>query len=294
MKQIFSESLSLKDALKALSENLDARGIKALQSEMISVVNALGRVTAVPVYARYSSPSFHSSAMDGYAVRFADTFTASETSPHLLKIGADAIYVDTGDPLPEGFNSVIMIEDVNVINGQPVSFSPMPEYIEIYQPATPYQHVRIIGEDIVATELIVPENHIIRPIDMGAMLASGHIEIAARRKPVVAIIPTGTEIIEPDIVRQRPLKPPEIIEYNSAMLAGLASELGAECFRHPIVSDDLDNIKKAVLETAASSDIVLINAGAGRGKEDYTAKVIADLGEIIINGVAIKPGKPFI
>ncbi|GER94533.1 molybdopterin biosynthesis protein [hot springs metagenome] len=288
MKQVFLESLSLEEATKVLFDNLDARGLYCLSSEIINVTESVGRVTAVPIFARYSSPFYHSAAMDGYAVRFAETFSASEASPCLLKIGQDAVYVDTGDPMPEGFNAVVMIEDVNVITGQGE------EYIEIYQPVTPYQHVRTIGEDIVTTELIVPENHKIRSVDIGAMLASGHTEVSVRKRPLVSIIPTGTEIIEPDVVRNRPPNPPEIIEYNSSVLSGLVKESGAEAIRFPIVKDKLDEIKRSISMAVETSDIVLINAGSGRGSEDYTLTAIKELGEVIINGISIKPGKPLI
>ncbi|NTU42286.1 MAG: molybdopterin biosynthesis protein, partial [Nitrospirales bacterium] len=317
MKQIFLDMLSLEGALKALFQSLDSLGISHSSTETIGVTDSLGRVTSAPVFARYSSPFYHSSAMDGYAVRFTDTFTASETSPVLLKLGEDAVYVDTGDPMPQGFNAVIMVEEVNIIRGQKTEdrrqktedrsqetehrtqttdnrAQTADEYIEIYQAVPPYQHVRTIGEDIVATELIIPENHRIRPVDMGAMLAGGHIEVSVRRKPKVAIIPTGTEIIEPDLVRDRPPQAPEIIEYNSVVLSGLCSELGAEPLRYGIVRDNLEELKRAISEALLTSDIVLVNAGSGRGSEDYTLTAIRDLGEVIINGVSMKPGKPLI
>lgn len=296
MKQLFLDSLSLDEAIKVIFDNLDKRGLYCLHSEIINVTESIGRITAEPVFARYSSPLYHSAAMDGYVVKFEETFTASEISPCLLKIGQDAIYVDTGDPIPEGFNAVIMIEDVNIIRRQKTENRRQitEEYIEIYQPVTPYQHIRTIGEDIVATELIVPENHKIRHIDIGAMLASGHTEVSVRKRPVVTIIPTGSEIIEPDVVRNRHPEPPEIIEYNSAMLSGLIKELGAEPVRFRIVEDDLKEIKNSIIKALEVSDIILINAGSGRGSEDYTLKAIKELGEVIINGVSIKPGKPLI
>lgn len=284
MKQVFLDSLSLDKALDTLFRHIDEIGIQRMPTEKIRVVDAQGRVSAEPVFAKYSSPFYHSAAMDGYAVRFTDTFTATETSPSKLKLGEDAVYVDTGDPLPEGFNAVIMIEDVNLVD----------EYIEIYQSVAPYQHVRTIGEDIVATELIIPENHTIRAMDIGALLASGHLEIAVRKRPGVAVIPTGTEIIEPEQVRNRPPQPPEIIEYNSAVLSGLAKDLGSEAIRCPIVKDNLEEIKTALCTAAETADVVIINAGSGRGSEDYTLTAIKELGEVIIHGVAIKPGKPVI
>ena len=284
MKSVFVTTVTSDEALRALFGKLDSIGLSHLGEEKVRVSESQGRITARPVFARYSSPFYHSAAMDGYAVRFADTFTASEKSPRLLRVGEEALYVDTGDPMPEGFNAVIMVEDVNVVG----------DSIEIYQSVAPYQHVRPIGEDIVATELIIPENHRIRHIDAGAMLASGHLDVTVRRRPRITVIPTGSEIIEPEQVKERPPVPPEIIEYNSAVLEGLGRELGAETIRHGIIRDDLDDIKKGLLDAARSSDCVIVNAGSGRGSEDFTATAIAELGEVLVNGVSIKPGKPVI
>ena len=296
MKQVFSESISLKKALQLLFTRLDDYGLHTTGAEVISVANAQGRISAKPVFAKYSSPFFHSAAMDGYAVRFEETFTAGETSPVFLEIGENALYVNTGDRMPDGFNAVIMIEDVNEIRHRRIEgvIEREADFIEIYQSVPPYQNVRPIGEDIVATELIIPENHVIRPIDIGAMLASGNIEIQVRKKPKLVIIPTGTEIIEPEDVRERPPSPPEIIEYNSAVLRGLALDLNAEVTRSGIVKDDLNEIKEALRQASMSGDIVLINAGAGIGSEDFTLAAIQSLGEVIVNSVAIKPGKPVI
>ncbi len=263
---------------------LERAGIARMPEELVSVVHAFGRITSRPVFARYSSPFFHSAAMDGYAVKFADTLDASETTPGLLRIGEQALRIDTGDPMPEGFNAVIMIEDVNLLGGS----------VEIYAPVTPYQHVRPIGEDIVATELIIPENHVIRAIDVGAMLASGHLDVAVRVRPRVAVIPTGTEIIECEVVRQRPPNPPEIIEYNSHVLSGLAREAGGVPARFGIVKDDPESVTCAIRDALVHSDIVIVNAGSGRGTEDYTADAISALGEIMVHGVSMKPGKPLI
>ncbi len=297
MKKIFSEILSLNDAFKVFLDYLDKKGSGRLPSEIISTRESLGRITAKPVFARYSSPSYHSAAMDGYAVRFEDTLTASEAYPCLLKIGQQAVYVDTGDPMPSGFNAVIMVEDVNIIKEAGVDKlgdSATEGYIEIYQPVTPYQHVRSVGEDIVATELIIPENHKIRAVDIGAMIASGNEKIYVRRKPVVSIIPTGSELVRIEDLTEDLPKPPQIIEYNSSMLSCLAIESGASPVVYNIVKDDLDEIKKSIKQAVKGSDIVLLNAGSGRGSEDFTLQALQELGEVIINGVAIKPGKPFI
>jgi putative molybdopterin biosynthesis protein len=294
-QEIYLEGTPLNEALAKWLRKLEAEGVGSpLSGETIQVKDSLGRITAEAVIATISSPFYHSSAMDGYAVRFADTFGASETSPKRLSIGEQAVYVDTGDPMPDGFNAVIMIEDVNIISNRLAesqgTHDSSQEYIEIIAPVTPWQNVRVIGEDIVATELILPENYRIRPVDVGAMLAGGHTELVVRRKPKVVIIPTGTEIVEPGTE----LKKGDIIEYNSRILSGLVSEWGGEPVRYRIVHDRFDEIKEAILDALDMGDLVVVNAGASAGSEDFTAKAIRELGEVILHGVNIKPGKPVI
>jgi putative molybdopterin biosynthesis protein len=285
-RNIYLESTPLHEALTKWLKRLDSEGVlRPLPGERVKVTDSLGRVTAEAVTAKISSPFYHSSAMDGYAVRFAETFGASERAPRRLKTGEQAVYVDTGDPVPDGFNAVIMIEDINITKSRNSE-----EYIEIISPATPWQYVRVIGEDIVATELILPENQEIRPVDIGAMLAGGHLDVMVRQKPKAVIIPTGTEIVEPGSI----LKKGDIIEHNSRMLGGLVSQWGGEPVRFKIVPDVLEELKKAILEAHSMGDIVVINAGASAGTEDFTAKAIGDLGEIILHGVSIKPGKPLV
>jgi putative molybdopterin biosynthesis protein len=276
-RDVYLETKPLDEALRIWLGGVD---VAPLEAETVIVADSLGRVTAAPVSAKISSPFYHSSAMDGYAVRFTDTFGASETSPKRLKVGNEAVYIDTGDPIPDGFNAVIMIEDVNETDG----------FIEIISAVTPWKNVRTVGEDIVQTELIVPENHRIRAVDIGAMLAGGNTEISVRRRPRVAVIPTGSEIVEPGT----PLKRGDIIEFNSQVLGGLAREWGAEFMRMPIAPDDISKIRGALLDAHSKADLIVINAGASAGSEDYTAKVIEELGEVLVHGVGIKPGKPTI
>ena len=316
MKQkIYLESMPLDEALKRLEERLHREGLDGpLSSETVSVADSLGRITAEAVSAKLSSPFYHSAAMDGYAVRFSETFGASEREPKRLRIREEAVYVDTGDPMPEGFNAVIMIEDVNIVSDQQSAVSYRNEqlkvtsrqsavgsqeehstlntqhsaYIEIIAPATPWENVRTIGEDIVATELIVPENHRIRPVDIGALLAGGLTEIRVRRRPRVAIIPTGDEIVEPGTG----LVKGNIIEYNSRVLGGLVHEWGGEALRFGIVRDRISELKGAIEEACVSADMVVVNAGSSAGSEDFTAEAVREAGEVIVHGVGIKPGKP--
>lgn len=297
-RNIYLENTPLERALEIWSGKLDSEGAGPLEGERMHVRDALGGVTAAAVTAVISAPFYHSSAMDGYAVRFSDTFGASESSPKRLKTGEEAVYLNTGEPLPEGFNAVIMIEDVNLIRKvdnepaaeDPAGHSAKEEFIEITEAATPWQHVRVIGEDIVSTELILPANHEIRPVDMGAMLSGGHVEIDVRRKPVVVIIPTGSELVEPG----QPLRKGNIIEYNSMILSSLTEEWGGRALRFDPVADDLDLIKEAILKGCEKGDLVVVNAGSSAGSADYTVHAVAELGEVMIHGINIKPGKPVI
>jgi putative molybdopterin biosynthesis protein len=278
----YLDNMPLAEAILKYNDALKAAHIGGpLPGEPIPVGDALGRVTSEAVIAKISSPFYHSAAMDGYAVRFIDTFGASETRPKRLAAPTQAVAVDTGDPMPDGYNAVLMIEDVEKISETE---------LEILRPATPWQHVRLVGEDIVATELIISENHVVRPVDMAAMLASGHSSVMVRRRPVVSIIPTGTELVEPG----GDLKRGDIIDFNSTMLAATAAEYGAHAVRRQIVKDDAALLRRTLLDALADSDVVVINAGSSAGREDFTADVIAELGEVLVHGVSIKPGKPVI
>lgn len=283
-KGIYRENTPLEKALQIWQEALSQQSGDLLPAETVLVHEALGRVTAEAVFARISSPFYHSSAMDGFAVRFSDTFGASESDPIQLAVPGHAVYVDTGDPMPEGFNAVVMIEDVNrqVKDGQDV--------IEIIKPVTPWQHVRVIGEDIVNTELILTEGHRIRPVDIGAMLSGGHTEIRVRRKPRVAVIPTGTELVEPG----QPLTRGNIIEFNSRILSSLVEQWGGRPVRFSPVPDDKEQITETLRKACELYDVIVINAGSSAGSEDYTAEAIASLGKILLHGINIKPGKPVI
>jgi putative molybdopterin biosynthesis protein len=298
-KSIYLENTPLEMALDKWAARLDSERVGPLEGEQVAVKDSLGRVTAGAVTALISAPFYHSAAMDGYAVRFTDTFGASESTPKRLSIGGQAVYVNTGEPLPEGFNAVIMIEDVNLTDeGGPASTgkamsadtSLKEEFIEIIRPTTPWHHVRVIGEDIVSTELILPENHEIRPVDIGAMLSGGHVSIDVRREPVVVIIPTGSELVEPGTQ----LRKGNIIEYNSRILSSLAAEWGGRALRVGPVPDDLELIKEAILSGCEKGDLVVVNAGSSAGSADYTAHAIAELGDVMVHGINIKPGKPVI
>jgi putative molybdopterin biosynthesis protein len=220
--------------------------------------------------------------MDGIAVRAQDTEGATEASPRLLAAGTDFVPVNTGNELPPDRDAVIMIEDVHPVDDKTV---------EIIKAAVPYQHVRPMGEDTVATELVLPSHHVIRPYDIGALLGAGHTTVAARRPPGVLLIPTGDELV-PDTEAELPEG--KVYESNSAVIAAMITADGGRAVRHAIVKDDYDSIRSAVAENVDRFDLVIILAGSSAGTRDYTRSVIEDLGEVFVHGIAIMPGKPTI
>lgn len=250
------------------------------QTEMVSVQNAFGRITARAVYAAICAPHYAASAMDGIAVHAKDTFGATETTPVRLT-PQQYIVVDTGDPVPEDCDAVIMVEDI--VRGED-------ESVTIYAAAAPWQHIRQIGEDICAGEMILASYMEVTPAAIGAMIAGGVLEIEVIKKPVIGIIPTGDEIVAPCADP----KPGDILEFNSSIFSAMVQEWGAEAKTYPIVPDRFDAIREMVARAADECDIVLLNAGSSAGREDYSVSVIRELGDVVYHGIAIKPGKPAI
>ena len=250
------------------------------RTEVIPVWDACGRVTAHAVYAHICAPHYAASAMDGVAVSAKDTFGATETTPITLEPG-QFIVLDTGDPIPENCDAVIMVEDI-VKNEDGT--------ITIHAAAAPWQHIRQIGEDICAGEMILPSHMTISPSAIGAMIAGGVLEVEVIRKPVVGIIPTGDEIIPPCTDP----KPGDILEFNGSIFSAMVRQWGAEAKVYPIVPDKFDQIKAMVAKAAAECDLVILNAGSSAGREDFSARVIRELGEVLYHGIAMKPGKPAI
>jgi putative molybdopterin biosynthesis protein len=251
-----------------------------IDSVRIGLADAAGRVTAEPIWATRSSPPFDCAAMDGIAVRAGDTVGAGETTPLRLAAGAFAT-VDTGDPLPLEFDSVVMREEVHFVDGA----------AELRAAVAPYEHVRSIGEDISATELLLPAGHRLRPVDLAAAAAAGATEVVVRRRPVVAIIPTGDEMRP---IGSSELGPGELLETNGLMLAGQARELGCEAVVLGIEPDDEDRIAGAIRRAATGCDLLIVIAGSSAGRDDHTAALVAALGELAVHGVAVRPGHPVV
>lgn len=250
------------------------------EAETIPVRDVCGRITAEPVYARICAPHYPACAMDGIALEARATFGATETTP--VTLGAEAFTaVDTGDPVPEGCDAVVMAEDV--VGQEDGS-------VRLHAAAVPWQHIRQIGEDICAGEMILASHVEISPSAMGAMLAAGVLEAAVLRRPVVGIIPTGDEVVPPTASPE----PGDVVEFNSAIFSAMLVQWGAEPRTFPIVPDERAAIRAAVEEALSQCDVVLLNAGSSAGREDYSAAVLGEVGEVLFHGIAMKPGKPAI
>lgn len=252
----------------------------APRTEVIPVQNACGRVTARAVYAHICAPHYAASAMDGVAVKARDTFGATETTPITLS-PSQFLVLDTGDPIPEDRDAVIMVEDI--VKNPDGS-------ITIHGAAAPWQHIRQIGEDICAGEMILPSHMEVSPSAIGAMIAGGVLELEVIRKPVIGIIPTGDEIIPPCTDP----KPGDILEFNASIFSAMVRQWGAEAQVYPIVPDKFDEIKATVAKASVECDLVILNAGSSAGREDFSSRVIRELGQVLYHGIAMKPGKPAI
>jgi len=280
--------LKMKDPREALEIFLNTCNPEPiLETEEIPVQESPGRMTGEPIFAKISSPSYPSAAMDGVAVSAEDTYGATERSPRRLKLGDEAIWVNTGQVMPVGKNAVIMAEKLNQLDG---------ETIEILSATFPWQNVRKVGEDFVVTELLFPQNHRIRAFDLGTLIEGGIFKLKVRRRPRVRLIPTGSELVHfTTLSRPVNLEKGKIIESNSTVLSTLVRDCGAEPVVEDIVEDTRENIKTALLKAAKSdADLVIIIAGSSAGKKDYTAQVIEEIGEVLVHGVTIMPGKPTI
>lgn len=252
-----------------------------ISPEITDIREALGRTTAKPVFARISAPNHNAAAMDGIMVIAEKTYSASEANPVILSHGVDFEYINTGHLITEPFDSVIMIEDVVERPDGTVSITVQ---------ASPWQHIRPIGEDIVAGEMVLPENHRIRPMDIGAVLNSGVTRVEVYEQIRVGIMPTGNEIID----RYDDLPEGKSFDTNSWTFKAIVETWGGISERVPPVADEYECLKRALLGLLERNHIVIINAGSSAGSKDFTADLVEELGELLFHGLAIKPGKPTI
>ena len=277
-KRIYRHLKTLDEAGRILRGRF---GSLRVGTETIPVRNALGRVLAGPVKALASVPAYHAAAMDGIAVKASDTFGALPEKPVILSRDAGNM-VDTGDPLPDGKDAVVMIEQVEETQ----------QGWEIREAAYPWRNVRKAGEDIVKGEIILPARHRVRPYDQAALLAAGILSIEVFKKPRVLIIPTGDEIVRPEDAPS-PLPKGALLEVNGQMLASLAAECGAEAEILKPVPNVLGELKSALEAALAGEyDLVMLIAGSSAGSEDFTPALLEELGELLVHGITVMPGKP--
>ncbi len=299
-RNVYLEDIPLDEAKTVFQAALQAADWwQPLAAEEIAVAQANGRITANAIWAKISSPHYHASAMDGYALRAKDSEGATETQPLQFTLVENwdvppdeqrpIRAVNTGHPLPPWTNAIVMIEHTQAVtlpNGR--------SGIEIHASLPPWHHVRPMGEDMVATELVLPANHKLRPVDLGALAGSGHATVSVYRQPRVAIIPTGSELVSAETAVSGSIQPGQIIEYNSMVLAAQVQNWGGLPTRWPIVPDEFDAIQTAVRQATQDHDFILLNAGSSAGSEDYTAHVVQSLGQLLVHGVAVRPGHPVI
>ena len=291
--KVYLHDIPLDEARARFDQALRAANLSGRlgEEELPLDEDLLGRVLARAIWAKISSPHYHAAAMDGFAVRAGDTVGAMPNTPLVLSIGSDSVYVDTGDAIPAWADAVIPIENVEPLGGGGVVQDPRrPEAVRIRSSVTPWSHIRPMGEDIVATQLVLPAGQQLRPVDLGAIAASGSISVWVARKPRVSVIPTGNELVS----MGSDLMAGDIIEYNSLVLSAQVRAWGGDVIRFPIAPDDFSAITAVVKEAAGKSDLILLNAGSSAGSEDYSARVIEELGDLLVHGVAVRPGHPVI
>lgn len=277
MQKIFIGNMPVDQAKEQFMRQVEI----PIQSEWVTLTDSVFRKTFVAVHALKSSPDAHVAAMDGIAVISDRTNGASEKTPKRLIENEDFVYVNTGNLMPEGYDSVIMIEEI-----VPVASNS----IEIMMPSYPWQHVRQIGEDIIQGEMILPSNHVIRPLDLGAMLSGGIDTVCVYKKRSIGILPTGNEIVQ----SLSELKRGKIIDSSSKVFEGYAKEYGALSTIYPPAIDDFVVLQNAIKKGIEENDILITIAGSSAGAKDFTVDVIESLGRVIVHGVAMKPGKPTI
>lgn len=284
-RNIYLETQPIPQAVATIRAALDRNTLVC--SELVAAQDAAGRVLSAPVYARYSTPTMHSAAMDGYAVAATATFAAREGEPLELINGLSCFAVNTGHPLPDGCDAIIMIEQCDVV-GEGDS-----QRVRIEKPAFPWQHVRRIGEDIVATELLFPRNHVLNAYDIGALLAGGIWDVAVWESVKVRIIPTGDEVL--DFTRKPDPGKGQVVESNSQVLRALATKLGCTVERVPPVSDSPEALHTALVDSLnAGMHVTIFCAGSSAGTKDFTRATIEREGQILVHGIAAMPGKPSI
>ncbi|ADJ14607.1 molybdopterin molybdotransferase MoeA [Halalkalicoccus jeotgali] len=250
------------------------------RSERVSLARADGRTLAARVSAPKPVPGYDRAAMDGYAVRAADTFGASERSPNLLREGEDvgpetAVQVHTGSELPAGADAVVMIEQVAEIGGE----------LEVSDAVAEGENVGPTGEDVSEGQTLYEPGHRVRPSDLGLLKSVGLTDVAVRERPTVSVIPTGEELVQADP------QPGEVIETNALTVSRFVDRWGGRPTYRDIVTDDHEALRAAI-QRDLTKDLIVTTGGSSVGERDLIPEVVDDIGEVLVHGVALKPGHP--
>lgn len=289
----FTEQMSIEEAL---GKYLREVRMEVLPSENIRIAEALGRVLAEDVMSEVDIPHFDRSAVDGYAVRSHDTFGASPTNPIVFDIvGAvevgqvpefivnelKAARVATGAPIPKGADSVVMLEYTEIIGDNK---------IEVYRPTTPGQNVSQKGEDVKKGEKVLSKGTVLQPQDIAILAAIGKVDVKVVRKPRVAILSTGSELVEP----KQEVAMGKTVDSNRFFLFAAVKDAGGEPLDLGIAKDDITEIKSQIAKGLATADLVLVSGGTSVGERDLAPEAVNSLGKpgVVIHGVAMRPGKP--
>lgn len=270
---------SYADALRAWRAALDEAGCpQRLPAERVSLLEAGGRVPARAVRTLRPCPTYRAAAMDGVALRAGATVDATPSTPVRLSLGVDATRVDTGAVIASAFDAVERVEAVAFEGGDVV----------IDAPVAPGQHVRLPGDDVPPGVVVGWPGHPLRPVEIGALLASGIDSIEVVRRPRVSIVATGNEIVPPGSDPQ----PGTVIESNASMIAAHVRALGGVPLVVGPIRDEPAQLERVLRDAADDADVVLVIAGSSRGGRDKSAAAIERVGTIVVRGVATRPGRP--
>lgn len=282
--------ISLEQAFDLIDNRM---GGAALPEETVPPAQACGRVLCRDIVGAENVPAFDRSTMDGFAVRAADTFGASETLPAMLKItgevqmGVPAAFtlqpgecakIPTGGMLPAGADAVVPVEDTGPADGLCLC----------YRSVSPLQYVTRAGDDVTAGQTVLPKGTLLTPAAVGVLAAMGVTAAPVYRRPRVGVISTGNELVPAE---ETP-RAGEVRDVNGPLLAALCGSYGCECTGYGIVKDDETLLAEAVSRAIEENDLVLLSGGSSAGEADSTAAVFARLGEVLCHGIAVKPGKP--
>ena len=278
-----------------------------VDSESIDVIHALNRTLAEDILAPHPLPEFQRTTVDGYAVRARDTFGATDSLPAYLtligevpmgdapafEIGAgQCAAIHTGGMLPNGADAVVMLEYTQQTSEVSKDLGGFPREIEIFRAVAEGENVIRIGEDVTQGQLILPKGCMVRPAEIGGLLALGILSLRVVRLVKVGLISTGDEVIDPS---QSP-RPGQVRDINSYTLSALVEKSGGTAKRYGIISDQLQALKEAAAQALSECDVVVITAGSSASTRDMTADVIRQLGEpgVLVHGINTRPGKPTI